>query len=106
VGSPSAWQDHEWPERCGVAATYLGEIGKRELTVLASGDVEAFLREHDVFGAIRRSRSTWCLRAHRGKARSGTARSITSLHELRSGSAALGRELALRRGHCGTHWRS
>jgi uncharacterized protein CbrC (UPF0167 family) len=44
------WQDHEWPVHCGVPATYLGEIGERELTVLARGDVEAFLLEHDVFG--------------------------------------------------------
>jgi uncharacterized protein CbrC (UPF0167 family) len=42
------WQDHEWPEHCGVPATYLGEIGERELKVLANGDVETFLREHDV----------------------------------------------------------
>ena len=44
------WQDHEWPVHCGVAATYFGEIGKRELTALAGGDVEAFLRENDVSG--------------------------------------------------------
>jgi uncharacterized protein CbrC (UPF0167 family) len=45
------WQDHEWPEHCGVPATYLGEVGERELTALAEGgDLEAFLREHDVDG--------------------------------------------------------
>jgi uncharacterized protein CbrC (UPF0167 family) len=44
------WQDHEWPVHCGVPTTYLGEIGERELMVLARGEVEAFLLEHDVFG--------------------------------------------------------
>jgi uncharacterized protein CbrC (UPF0167 family) len=43
------WQDHEWPKHCGVPATYLGEIGERELAVLARGDAEAFLQEHEVF---------------------------------------------------------
>ena len=45
------WQDHEWPEHCGVAAIYLGEVGERELAALANGsEIETFLREHDVFG--------------------------------------------------------
>jgi uncharacterized protein CbrC (UPF0167 family) len=43
------WQDHEWPEHCGVPATYLGEIGNGELAMLAGGDAEAFLQEHEVF---------------------------------------------------------
>jgi uncharacterized protein CbrC (UPF0167 family) len=44
------WQDHDWPEHCGVPATYLGEIGVRELATLAGGgEVEAFLQQHDVF---------------------------------------------------------
>ena len=43
------WQDQEWPEHCGVPATYLGEVGERELRALAKGgDLETFLREHDV----------------------------------------------------------
>jgi uncharacterized protein CbrC (UPF0167 family) len=44
------WQDHEWPIHCNVPATYLGEVGERELSVLANGDIEAFLREHDASG--------------------------------------------------------
>lgn len=44
------WQDHEWPIHCGMPAAYLGEVGVRELTALASGvELERFLREHDVF---------------------------------------------------------
>ena len=44
------WQDHEWPTHCGVWATYLGEVGERELAALANGtELEAFLIEHDVF---------------------------------------------------------
>jgi uncharacterized protein CbrC (UPF0167 family) len=43
------WQDHEWPEHGGVPATYLGEIGERELAMLAGGDAERFLQEHEVF---------------------------------------------------------
>jgi uncharacterized protein CbrC (UPF0167 family) len=27
-----SWQDHEWPDRCGMPATYVGEVGERELT--------------------------------------------------------------------------
>lgn len=42
------WQDQEWPEHCDVPATYLGEVGERELAILANGDVEMFLREHAV----------------------------------------------------------
>jgi uncharacterized protein CbrC (UPF0167 family) len=42
-----SWQDHEWPEHCGVSAAYLGEVGERELSAMADGDIEAFLREHD-----------------------------------------------------------
>lgn len=35
----------------GVPATYLGEVGERELTTLANGgEIERFLGEHDVFG--------------------------------------------------------
>jgi uncharacterized protein CbrC (UPF0167 family) len=46
------WQDHEWPDHCGVPATYLGEIGQRELATLAAGgDVEAFLQRHEVLPA-------------------------------------------------------
>jgi uncharacterized protein CbrC (UPF0167 family) len=42
------WQDHEWPMHCDAPATYLGEVGLRELTILANGgEVETFLREHD-----------------------------------------------------------
>jgi uncharacterized protein CbrC (UPF0167 family) len=41
------WQDHEWPEHCGVPARYLGDVGERELRAMNSGDVEGFLREHD-----------------------------------------------------------
>jgi uncharacterized protein CbrC (UPF0167 family) len=41
------WQDHEWPEHCGVPAGYLGEVGERELSAMADGDIEAFLRDHD-----------------------------------------------------------
>ena len=41
------WQDHEWPEHCGVPAAYLGEVGERELAAMADGDAEMFLREHD-----------------------------------------------------------
>jgi uncharacterized protein CbrC (UPF0167 family) len=45
------WQDHEWPDHCGAPATYLGEVGEAELATLANGgDVETFLREHEVFG--------------------------------------------------------
>jgi uncharacterized protein CbrC (UPF0167 family) len=44
------WQDHEWPLHCGVPATYLGEVGERELNALANDELETFLREHDVFG--------------------------------------------------------
>jgi uncharacterized protein CbrC (UPF0167 family) len=44
------WQDHEWPEHCGIAARYLGEVGERELAILANGNIETFLREHDVHG--------------------------------------------------------
>jgi uncharacterized protein CbrC (UPF0167 family) len=45
------WQDHEWPLHCDVPATYLGEVGERELAVLAEGrDIETFLRTHDVSG--------------------------------------------------------
>ena len=45
------WQDHEWPMHCDAPATYRGEIGERELTTLANGgEVETFLREHEVFG--------------------------------------------------------
>lgn len=44
------WQDHDWPEHCGLPATYLGEVGERELAALAAGDLESFLREHDVYG--------------------------------------------------------
>jgi uncharacterized protein CbrC (UPF0167 family) len=45
------WQDHDWPTHCGEPATYLGEVGERELTVLANGgEIETFLREHDVDG--------------------------------------------------------
>ena len=50
-GAFEPWQDHDWPIHCGAAAQYLGEVGERELRVLAAGgDVEAFLREHDVDG--------------------------------------------------------
>jgi uncharacterized protein CbrC (UPF0167 family) len=42
------WQDHEWPQHCGMPATYLGEVGQRELEGLAEGTLEQFLREHDV----------------------------------------------------------
>ena len=42
------WQDHEWPEHCGAPAAYLGEVGERELAEMSGGDVETFLREHDV----------------------------------------------------------
>jgi uncharacterized protein CbrC (UPF0167 family) len=45
-----SWQDHEWPEHCGVPATYVGEVGERELAALAEGGLESFLREHDVHG--------------------------------------------------------
>jgi uncharacterized protein CbrC (UPF0167 family) len=45
------WQDHEWPFHCGVPATYVGEVGERELAVLANGvEMQTFLREHDVLG--------------------------------------------------------
>jgi uncharacterized protein CbrC (UPF0167 family) len=45
------WQDQEWPEHCGVPATYLGQVGERELATLANGgEIETFLREHDVDG--------------------------------------------------------
>jgi uncharacterized protein CbrC (UPF0167 family) len=44
------WQDHEWPLHCGVPATYLGEVGERELNALANDELETFLREHDVSG--------------------------------------------------------
>jgi len=44
------WQDHEWPEHCGVPATYFGEVDERELATLAAGaDVQAFLQQHEVF---------------------------------------------------------
>ena len=42
------WQDHEWPEHCGVPAAYLGEVGQRELATMSGGEVESFLREHDL----------------------------------------------------------
>ena len=42
------WQDHEWPDHCGIPAAYLGEVGERELATMSGGDVESFLREHDV----------------------------------------------------------
>jgi uncharacterized protein CbrC (UPF0167 family) len=42
------WQDHEWPEHCSVPATYLGEVGERELAALSGGDIEQFLRDHAV----------------------------------------------------------
>jgi uncharacterized protein CbrC (UPF0167 family) len=45
-----AWQDHEWPIHCGVPATYVGEIGERELVVMSDGAPDAFLLTHDVFG--------------------------------------------------------
>ena len=35
------WQDHYWPEHCGVSATYLGEIGERELEVMTDEVVHA-----------------------------------------------------------------
>jgi uncharacterized protein CbrC (UPF0167 family) len=42
------WQNHEWPEHCDVPATYVGEVGEREIALLSNGQVEAFLQEHDV----------------------------------------------------------
>ena len=42
------WQDHEWPDHCGLAAEYFGEVGKRELDSMSGGDILSFLDEHDV----------------------------------------------------------
>jgi len=89
------WQDHGWPEHCGVPATYLGEIGERELATLAAGgDVEA------VSSGLRGSRRGPADYARRGAAtRAGRKRNVGKhdpplpLHELQLGHVPLGRQL-------------
>src|SRR5262249_51816357 len=41
------WQARERPRHCGVRRTSLSEVGERELTRLANGNLETFLQEHD-----------------------------------------------------------
>jgi hypothetical protein len=88
------WQDHEWPEHCGAPATYLGEIGERELATLAAGsDVEAFLQQHEVFAVdppitLDMVPPRAPAEGERGKARSTTSAARTAAGTCSSGTPA------------------
>ena len=100
------WQDHEWPEHCGAPATYLGEIGERELATLAAGsDVEAFLQQHEVFAVDPPITLDMVPPRAPGPGRNvGKHDPPLPLHELRLGDVPLGRQLGHGRQVTFPHW--